>query len=304
MLRTDSIPKSTSLLVVCSTVIAVLMLMTLESPAQVNQQSKTVRVFILAGQSNMQGHGVVDLDHPEHYNGGKGNLESAMKKKANSKRMRHLKDSNGNWSVRDDVFCWYQTENELKTGGLTIGFSGYSGAPHHFGPELQLGHVLGDAFDDPVLLIKTAWGGKSLANDFRPPSSKAELGPYYIKMLRQIGAAINQFESKIPQLKGYKPIIEGFVWQQGWNDMIDDQATAEYEQNLRHLISDLRQQFGVDGLPFVIGELGNGGEKTNQKMKRFRAAQMAAARHGDRNVAFVKTTHCARPANQSPNQGH
>ena len=31
-----------------------------------------VQVYILAGQSNMQGQGVVDLDHPMYYNGGKG----------------------------------------------------------------------------------------------------------------------------------------------------------------------------------------------------------------------------------------
>ena len=33
-----------------------------------------VRVFLLAGQSNMEGHGVVDLDDERDYNGGRGNL--------------------------------------------------------------------------------------------------------------------------------------------------------------------------------------------------------------------------------------
>ena len=36
-------------------------------------QNKPVKVFILAGQSNMEGHGVVDMDHEKNYNGGKGN---------------------------------------------------------------------------------------------------------------------------------------------------------------------------------------------------------------------------------------
>ena len=31
-----------------------------------------VKVFLLAGQSNMEGQAVVDLDHPKYYNGGKG----------------------------------------------------------------------------------------------------------------------------------------------------------------------------------------------------------------------------------------
>ena len=30
----------------------------------------TFKVFLLAGQSNMEGHAVVDLDHPDHYNKG------------------------------------------------------------------------------------------------------------------------------------------------------------------------------------------------------------------------------------------
>ena len=40
---------------------------------------KIVKVFVLAGQSNMEGQGVVDLDHPQHYNGGKGTLVWSMK---------------------------------------------------------------------------------------------------------------------------------------------------------------------------------------------------------------------------------
>ena len=47
-----------------------------------------VKVFVLAGQSNMQGQGVVDLDHPEYYNGGKGTLIWAMEKGKTKAKMR------------------------------------------------------------------------------------------------------------------------------------------------------------------------------------------------------------------------
>ena len=40
------------------------------------EQGGIIHVFLLAGQSNMQGQGVVDLDHPQYYNGGKGTLKS------------------------------------------------------------------------------------------------------------------------------------------------------------------------------------------------------------------------------------
>ena len=53
----------------------------------------------------------------------------------------------------------------ITPGKLAPGF-GARGST--IGPELGFGHVVGDAFDEPVLLIKTAWGGKSLQKDFRP----------------------------------------------------------------------------------------------------------------------------------------
>ena len=38
------------------------------------ESRKPVKVFLLAGQSNMEGQGVVSMDHPQYYNSGKGNL--------------------------------------------------------------------------------------------------------------------------------------------------------------------------------------------------------------------------------------
>lgn len=57
---------------------------------------------------------------------------------------------------------------QKQTGWLT---TGYGGSKHHIGPEYGFGFTVGDHFEDPVLLIKCAWGGKSLYKDFRPPSS-------------------------------------------------------------------------------------------------------------------------------------
>ena len=74
--------------------------------------------------------------------------------------------------MREDAFVWDHRSNpewaELppRVGKLGVGF----GADHEsFGPELELGRVLADAYDEPVLVVKTAWGGKSLRTDFRPP---------------------------------------------------------------------------------------------------------------------------------------
>ena len=44
-----------------------------------------------------------------------------------------------------------------------------------------------DHFKEKVLLIKTAWGGKSLYKDFRPPSAgDGAPGEYYTKMIQEI----------------------------------------------------------------------------------------------------------------------
>jgi len=64
---------------------------------------KPVKVFILAGQSNMEGQGVVEMDHPEYYNSGKGNLVNTMKDPKKAHLFKHLKDEKGRWTVRSDV---------------------------------------------------------------------------------------------------------------------------------------------------------------------------------------------------------
>ena len=268
--------------------------------------ARPVKVFILAGQSNMQGQGVVDMNHPKYYNGGKGTLEHMMTRSPRAAMYRHLKDKTGKWVVRKDVWVWYKTPNAgLKKGGLTIGYTGYGGK-HHIGPELQFGHVVGDLFDQQVLLIKTAWGGKSLYTDFRPPSSGGQVGPYYTQMLAEIREALGGLKTHFPAYQGQGYQVAGFVWMQGWNDMCTPAAIPEYPRNLVNLITDLRKALKVPDLPVVVGELGNGGPDARGNMLAFRKAQAAGTADPKlgRKVAFIKTAQFARPKEQSPNVGH
>jgi hypothetical protein len=192
-----------------------------------------VKIFILAGQSNMEGQGVVELDDPKNYNGGKGNLEYVMAHSPLASMYTHLKDDDGNWTVRDDVWVRYKTPRQgLLTGGLTVGYTGY-GEGSHIGPELQFGHVLGDYYDNQVLLIKTAWGGKSLFVDFRPPSSDGQVGPYYWQMLEEVNEALDNLKNDFSNYDGGGYEIAGFIWTQGWNDMCTPEAIQEYDENLQ-----------------------------------------------------------------------
>lgn len=163
--------------------------------------ARPVKVFILAGQSNMEGQAVVDLAGKD-YNDGKGTLNALFQDPAKAKIVRHLKNDKGAWAVRQNVWVRYQREGEpLLAGPLTVGFTVY-GDRHHFGPELEFGHVVGDHFPNQVLLIKTAWGGKSLYQDFRPPSSGGRVGPYYLKMLAEVRTALANLKTDFPSYQG------------------------------------------------------------------------------------------------------
>lgn len=98
---------------------------------------------------------------------------------------------------------------------------------HHFGPELGIGQVLGASFDEPVLLIKTAWGAKSLAVDFRPPSAGGATGPFYRQMLDEFRVALAGIDTAFPQYAQHVPRVEGVIWFQGWNDGCDEAAAAK-----------------------------------------------------------------------------
>ena len=267
-------------------------------PSVVEEQG-AFKVFLLAGQSNMEGHAVVDLDHPDHYNGGRGNLERTLDSNPDfARRFKGIRDEQGEWTTRDDVWCWYRPwKGPLKAGPLSIGFAVYEG-DHHFGPELGIGRVLGDSIEAPVLLIKTAWGGKSLQVDFRPPSREGATGPFYERMLKEYREGLADARRKFPQLEGLEPELAGFFWFQGWNDMVDQESTKAYPANLEALAADVRKALKSPRLPIVVGETGNAGSDT------FRQRQAEGTARIPPPSAFVETRAFLRKPEDSPNQGH
>ena len=274
-----------------------LALLLIPSTVHAADVKKPVKVFILAGQSNMEGKAKVAL------------LDYQIQQPATRDLFTHLRKDD-KWIERDDVWIKFLD----RKGKLTVGY----GSPKCIGPELEFGTVVGDRYAEQVLLIKTAWGGRSLYRDFRSPSAglpaaevlekmlanekkrkkdgtlddvKKAFGATYRAMIEEVNSTLGNLKTHFPDYadQGYE--IAGFVWFQGWNDMIDKEATAEYTANLIHFIHDVRKDFKSPKMPFVIGQMGVDGVNASDNVKRFKSAQAAAMEEPEfkGNVALVKT---------------
>jgi alpha-galactosidase len=253
--------------------------------------SGKVKVFILAGQSNMEGHGFTEGDQ-------KGTLRSLLKDQASVERYKHLVGKDGKWVARDDVWIVYND----KKGILTVG--GY-GPKNYIGPELGFGWGVGDYLKEQVLLLKFAWGGTSLAKDWRPPSSGGTVGDCYTKTIEGVKGHLKNLKASFPGYDGRECEIAGFGWHQGWNDGCSAEMTAEYEKNMVNFIRDVRKELGVKNLPFVIANSGFGGWETkNDRRVGIMKAQAAAANHPDfKGTALcVETRGFFRPVEESPSK--
>ena len=260
-----------------------------------------IQVFILAGQSNMQGHAALRT------------VEYLVYNKETAPEYEHLKDRMGAWVERRDVWVW--TTDGERAGYLKPGFGANE---WKIGPELGFGWTVGERLGKQVLLLKTCWGGKSVRRDFLSPSSglptdealqeelekarkktpdttlddiKGRYGVYYRKMLEHTRDVLGRLPELFPEpkRKDYSYELAGFVFFQGWNDMVDGQQRAEqyaqFAPRLANMVRDLRKDLAAPNLPVVIGELGAGGAGAHPE---FSAAQKAAAEMLDR-AAFVET---------------
>ena len=248
--------------------------------------AKPLKVYLLVGQSNMQGHAAErTLKH----------LGMDPKTKP---LLKAIQNADGTAKVHDQI--WISSidtseESGVKEGKLTVGY-GAGGREPKIGPELTFGITMQQHVGEPILIIKTSWGGKSLNTDFRSPSAgpyqfneqqienfkkrnkdvaaerkaRAErTGVYYRLMLEHIRKVLGDIKRVYPKYDakaGYE--LAGFVWFQGWNDMVDGGtyptrgqpgSYEAYSKNLAHFIRDVRKDLKAPKLPFVIGVMGAGG---------------------------------------------
>ena len=280
-------------------VIAVLAFMSMLAVGPAWASDGPVKIFILAGQSNMEGHGIVAAD-PKR-NEGRGSLAWLVDESPRKASFRHLRDADGAWVERDDVDIWYLG----RQGPLRPGF-GFN--ENKIGPELGFGTVVGDAYDEPVVLVKIAWGGKAIGKEFRPPSAGGEVGAEYRMLVDESRKALASIGEMFPKLKGREVELVGLGWHQGWNDRVNQAFNDEYEVNLGHLIRDLRKALDAPDLPVVIAETGmTGPTEKHPRALSLMAAQKAVAESPEfrDTVAFVPTRSFWRDKSESPSgQGY
>jgi alpha-galactosidase len=310
------------------TLLTVLSLVPLATLHAANMPAKKLKVFILAGQSNMEGHAKVET------------FDYIGDDPATAPLLKQMRGADGKPTVCDHVWISYLTgkfdgsANGEGLGKLTAGFGARGANPTQdsgkIGPEFTFGLTLDAALKEPVLIIKTAWGGRSLNTEFRPPSAgpyefnaaqlaqmqkqgkdiaavKAEkakeTGRFYRYLVEHVKSVLADPKRVCPAYDpaaGYE--IAGFVWLQGFNDLVDgntyptgaDGKTRDYgkySEWLADFIRDVRKDFNAPKMPFVIGVLGVDGVNAKDNTVAFRKAMAAPASMPEfkGNVAAVET---------------
>ncbi len=286
--------------------------------AATNAVAVPLKVYILTGQSNMQG---------------KARFETlpAMASDPETKSLYDkIVNADGEPRVYENVHVAALSASRgvetTKNGPLTIGYGGsMEEGGTSFGTELAFGITLYEHLKEPILVIKASWGGKSLHTDFRPPSAapwelpeatiqwytnagkqdelprkladqREKCGVYYKKMMEHVRTVLTDPGKYCPAYdpqEGYE--LAGLVWFQGFNDMIgpypkvdgNEKDYSEYSQLLAHFIRDVRKDLKAPELPFVIGVLGIGG-KTDGPFQNAQAAPAEMSEFKD-NVVAVRT---------------
>lgn len=234
---------------------------------KIGDQTKPLKVFLLAGQSNMQGYGIISANKDEDL------------KHAAANDFKYLQDTDGKWVERQDV--WYYEKDGERVGNLTInlGATAKRFGPK-VGPELAFGHEMGIYFDEQVLLIKCAWGGQALGGPFRSPSAgpnpqgpdSEHTGKRYRETVEITKDVLANLKKYFPKYKGQGYELAGIFWHQGWNDGCNKDFTAEYEKNMIHFVKDIRKDLGNDKLPFIIATSGMGGKGGAVHLPQLKAA--------------------------------
>lgn len=223
---------------------------------------KPMKVFILAGQSNMAGQG----DPSE--------LPAEFQKHPDNVLMPiPPRDRKGR--PRTDL----------------VPFAPF---PERFGPEVGFAHAMAEAWpDQKIVLIKKAIGGTSAlawapdwTRERAAVTQNERNGPLYQNLMEQLVEPIR---------KRYGDDVEvaGVLWAQGGRDGRYEQSAKEYEQNLKKIIAAFRKDIGKPELPFILAHTVDAPPRGFPHIAQVRAAQERIAK-ADPHSALVSSEGLSR----------
>ena len=190
--------------------------------AQSNDDDKTLRVFIFAGQSNMVGSDskVKDIKRFPPYIGLEAPQENVL-----------------------FTYC-IGRQNKMRSDGWVA----LQHVNNVVGPELSFARKISRHIKAPIAIIKVAAGGTHLGGDWNPDE------PIGFKMyplaLETIRTALTDLDKRKIKYR-----LEGFMWHQGENDMFNKDYMPSYGKNLKNFLAKWRRDLKTPELKFYIGEL-------------------------------------------------
>ena len=218
------------------------------------------RVFLFAGQSNMEGADsrVADIERFPPFEG----LEKPRK----------------------DVLFTYVLGRENKT--RSDGWVALQPVGHLVGPELSFARRVTERVDAPIAIIKVAAGGTHLGGDWNPDQPQGfEMYPLLLETVRSALGALDR--------KGVDYRLEGLMWHQGENDMFVDEYRENYGANLANFLTRLRADLETPELRVYVGELCTKtiwGMDLRPRMAAIARGQRAAT-EADPLAQYVPTAH-------------
>ena len=189
---------------------------------------KEAKVIILAGQSNAAGC----------------SRDEYLKKNVTAEQYAEYERG------YDNVYINYYASATNESSGFVKCAARQGEGGVCFGPELGLAEKLNELYpDETFFIVKYAWGGTNLYEQWRSPSG-GNAGPLYAGMVEYVNTSIRYLE-----LKNYDVKIEAMCWMQGESDSLEEGHAVDYEVNLLNLIGDVRSDFSLyssdDGIAFV-----------------------------------------------------
>ncbi len=194
-------------------------------------EAKTVRVYILAGQSNMDGAG----------------------------RSSHLSDPSLA-DVQTNVWFDEATVNAATNGTAPAEWGDLQVGLGTFGPEISFGRAISAEYPDKqIAIVKLAQAGTS--SRYWSPGTPEQVDPWgahvgYLALMDRIDTITDRLDTQVAasEIDGYE--WGGFIWMQGEDDANGTlKGSVSYTNNTLGLFADVRTQVGVSDLPIVMGRI-------------------------------------------------